>query len=116
MFQKWVLGLVVSFVVRQVAKLEDSIDWAGLKAKLDARVRVLIPGTWFDDEAAALVAVVLGRAEEVLNDSEAIAQIVRFAGEEKWQAAVDALKDLLLAGWEPSEEKAVSAKSLLASL
>jgi hypothetical protein len=102
MLDKWIVSLIVSFILRQLDKFGANIDWAKVKADLEVRVRALVPGTWFDDEAVALVNFVLDRAAEVLAQKDAIEQVMKLLAAKDWQGALLVLKELLLGGWVPS--------------
>lgn len=101
MLEKWLVGVVIAFVLRQLAKFKDTVDWVKVKADLDLRVRALVPGTWFDDEAAAIVGLVMDRVIAVLSQGDQVKVILELLAAEQWAAALVALKDLLLGGWVP---------------
>lgn len=101
MLERWAIGIVISFILRQLAKFQKTLDWAKVKADAEVRVRALVPGTWFDDEAVALVNMVIDRAAEVLSQGDAIEQLLKLLAEQKWTEALSMLKDLLLGGWVP---------------
>jgi hypothetical protein len=48
------IGMVASFVTRQVQKFADDLDISKVKADLDVRVRALVPGDFLDEEACNL--------------------------------------------------------------
>ena len=107
MLERWALNLVIAFIMRQLAKFGQTIDWAKVKADLDERVRALVPGTWFDDEVVALVNMVLDRCAEVLAHGAAIEALLKLLADQKWDEALQALKALLLGGWVPVGTKVV---------
>lgn len=49
------VAMAVSFVTRQVQKFADTVDVTKVKADLDLRIRALVPGEFFDDEACNIV-------------------------------------------------------------
>lgn len=49
----FIVDMAVSFALRQVQKFADKTDWSKVKADLAVRVRDLVPGEFFDTEAAA---------------------------------------------------------------
>ena len=99
MLNSWVISLVIAFVVRQISKYGKEIDWAKVKADAEIRIRALIPGEWFDDEAVMLVNAIIDRAAEVMLNAAAIEKIMTLAANGKWAEAFAELKKLLVDGW-----------------
>jgi hypothetical protein len=118
MVDKWLIGLVVSFVLRQLAKFTDKIDWPTLKADWQARAADLIPGTFFDDEAKAITAVVVDGIQSVLSSTSTWETILGLLGAGKTQEALDALLALLHSVWVPGPHDiyALKAKATLAKM
>ena len=109
MIERWAISIVISFILRQLAKFQKTIDWAKVKADLKPRIEQLVPGTWFDDEVVAICNLVLDRAAEVLAQGDAIEIILKLLADAKWQEAAAALKDLLLGGFVPHPKNTVKA-------
>jgi hypothetical protein len=110
MIQKWIISAAVSFMLRQLAKWQKSIDWAMVKADLKKRVEDLIPGEWMDAEIAAMAMALVDAAAAVLASSEELEKIINLVLANKFPEAWQALKDLILSQWVPStpaEEKAM---------
>jgi hypothetical protein len=101
MLERWAIGIVIAFILRQLAKFQKTIEWDKVKSDLAVRVRALVPGTWFDDEAVALCNLVIDRAAEVLAQGDAVEKLLKMLADQKWVEALEALKDLLLGGWVP---------------
>ncbi len=59
-------------------------------------MRDLVPGTWFDDEAVALVHTILGPIEAALGDTEKQGELLGLLSEEKWSDAAQLLKDFAI--------------------
>lgn len=102
MLERWAIGLVIAFVMRQLAKFQESIDWAKVKADLKPRIEALVPGTWFDDEVVALANMVIDRIAEVLAQGEVIEELLKLLADQKWDEALSLLKALVLGGWVPA--------------
>lgn len=102
MIQKWVIQMAISFVMRQLSKWGESIDWAKVKADVEERVRALVPGEWFDSEAVAVVMALLDAAASVLSATADLEKIVKLAVDGKFPEAWAALRDLILGSWQPS--------------
>lgn len=116
MLERWVIGMVISFVLRQVAKFKHDIDWAKVKADVDVRVRELIPGDWFDDEAVLAVNVVLDMVVAALSAQEDLERLLTLLAASDWQGAALALKELLLKVWSPAPEASSKVKKLHAAV
>ena len=109
MLERWAIGIVIAFIVRQIGKFGKTIDWTKVKADVDVRVRALVPGEWFDDEAVDLVNSVLDRAALVLTQEAAIEEVLKLAAAGKWSEAVEALKRLILDGWVSASAAVLAA-------
>jgi hypothetical protein len=101
MIQKWVVGMAISFVMRQIGKWGSSIDWAKVKADVAERVKALVPGEWFDAEAVAAVMALLDVAEKVLAATGELEKIIQMIVDGKMQEAWAALRQLILDAWQP---------------
>lgn len=101
MMNRWLIALVVQFIMRQLEKFGHSIDWAKVKADLKTRVEALIPGTWFDAEAVAAVNAIVDAAAKAMASTHDIQMILDLIAAQKWPEAFDALKALLLKVWAP---------------
>lgn len=111
MVQRIVIGFVISFIIRQLEKFQDSIDWDKVKKDATERVKALVPGTWFDDEAAKLLELVIDAAKQVLNSSEELKKILNFLAAKKYYEALSSLKLLILSLWEHATDgREVAAK------
>lgn len=95
----FIANLVIGFIVRQIQKFQQSIDWAIVKRDVDIRVKAIVPGDWLDDEAVLAVNALIDRAAKVLSNSAAIEKIMRLAADEKWADAFNAVVSLLVDGW-----------------
>ncbi len=116
MLERWIIGMVISFVLRQVAKFKHDIDWNKVKSDLDLRVRALVPGDWFDDEAVLAVNVVLDMVKSALSAQSDLEAILTLLAASDWQGAALALKDLLLKVWNPAPDASVKLKKLHAAV
>ncbi len=96
MLEKWIVSIVISFVLRQVEKFKDQTDWVKVRADLETRVKDLVPGTWFDAEAVALVDMVLDKIQSVLGSTADLESLLRLIAAEDWAGALAFIKDLLL--------------------
>ena len=96
MIERLVAKMVISFVLSQIEKFHDKIDWEQLEKDLDAKVRDLVPGSWFDDEAVAFVHTILSAFKAVLGQGDHIKPILQLLAQKKYEQALVALKELLL--------------------
>ena len=91
----WLISIVISFVLRQLAKFTDSIDWDKVQKDLDERVRQIVPGTWFDDEAVKIVDIAFLTIKRVLKAQDKIQSILQLLAEQKFPEAATLLKRIL---------------------
>ncbi len=96
MLNRFVVNLIISFILKQISKVHDKIDWVALKAEVDAKVRDLVPGTWFDDEAVRLIDTILAACEQVLTSHDELKAILQLLAAEKYDDAGEKLKLLVL--------------------
>lgn len=113
MMQKMVISFVISFVMRQLEKFQTTIDWNQVQKDLDDRIRALIPGTWFDDEAVSYVNIALTAIKSALGQGDAIKNILTLLADQKNTDAVNALKSLVLNSWSNFSVAGVDTKSLI---
>lgn len=90
-----VQGVVVSFVVRQLGKFQHSVDWDKVMADADKRVRAIVPGTWFDDEAVGLVDAVIVRLKNALGEGDELKALMDRIAAGDYAGAVKALLAVL---------------------
>jgi hypothetical protein len=113
MLNKWLINLAISFLVRQLAKFGKSINWQKVKEDLRIRTEALVPGSWFDDEAVALVYTVVDAAATVLASVSEIEKVMHLVAQEKWDEAIQTVKELILRSWPA---KAANAEVVVACL
>lgn len=113
MLERWLINIVISFVLRQLARFKGDIDWAKVRADMNARVAALVPGSWFDDEACYLANALLDGVLVVLGSSAELEKLLQLLAASNWSGAFDALKDLLTRVWIPTGGSAKKAHALL---
>lgn len=91
--------MVISFVLRQLDKFEGQVDWAKVERDMNDRVRSLIPGTWFDEEAVQLMSSLLSGVKHVLADTAKLHAIMDALAAQDWMTAYNSLKALVLNAW-----------------
>ena len=101
--QSWLISIVISFVLRQIEKFNNTIDWKKVEADLDEKIRAIIPGKWFDDEAVALVNIVLATIKAVLLEKDHLKEILVLISEQKFSAAAQLLIKLIKSHIEKKE-------------
>lgn len=90
-----VVRMVISFVMSQLHKLNGKLDWQMIKSQVDEHVRAMVPGTWFDDQACAFVDSTLAALQAVLQEEEAIKQVLMLVAAQKYSEVMALLKGLL---------------------
>lgn len=96
MFQKWLIQAAIAFVLRQLTKWGQSIDWVKIKIDLELRVKQLLPGEMFDDEAVKIAFAVVDLFAGILADAAAIEKIVNLVMAGKMAEALEALKQMIV--------------------
>ncbi len=109
MLEKWLVSIVIAFVMRQFAKFRDQLDWDKVRLDLETRVKDLVPGSWFDDEAVMLVDLVLAKLKSALGDSEAIGKLLTLLASSDWPGALVFIKGLLSAALPTATEVKLAA-------
>lgn len=99
MLQNWIISLVISFVLRQIDKFKETIDWAKVRLDLDVRVRALVPGTFFDAEAVAIADWLLDSVIYVLSAQGHLQSVLTKLATSDWAGALAELKELLADLW-----------------
>ena len=112
MLEKWIVSIVISFVLRQVAKFKDQTNWVTLRADFEARARDIMPKKWLDEEAVAVVDLVLDKLQAVLSATADLEHLLRLVAAEDWPGALAALKDLLLAALPAGSKAALAVAAL----
>ncbi len=112
MLEKWLASIVISFVLRQVAKFKKDTDWAKVKADLETRVKDLVPGTWFDAEASALVDLLMDKLVAILSATNILEGILEKVAAEDWTGAVEMLKELLLSALSVQAKASVAVAAM----
>jgi hypothetical protein len=108
MLEKWLVSIVIGFVLRQLAKFKEQTNWETVRTDLEARVKDLVPGSWFDAEAVLLVNLVMEKLVAILGSAEVLKEILEKVAAEDWVGALSTLKGLLL-GSLKTQAKAFAA-------
>lgn len=98
-WEKLMFKLVIQFVLRQLEKFQKTIDWAKVKADADPRIRAIVPGTWFDQDAVDAVNQLIDLAACALSQTSTIDNVLQLIAAQKWTEAYDVLRQLLLDVW-----------------
>ncbi len=96
MIQRMVISFVISFVMKQLEKFKGSIDWTLVQKDLDTRIRALVPGSWFDDEACAVVDAALASFKAVLGEGADLKKVLELLAGQEYSEAAQLLKDIVL--------------------
>jgi hypothetical protein len=99
--QRYVVGLMINFAMRQYGKFLATIDWVKVKIDWEPGIRRFVPGTWLDNEAVGAAFAFLDAVAAVMAAQSDIEKILRYLTEENYQAAWEVIRDLILNQWEP---------------
>lgn len=113
MLDRWIVNLVIMFVLRQISTFQNGIDWTLVRADADARIRQLMPGQIFDDAAAAVVLSLIDGVEFVLGAQGDLQAILHLLSSGDYQGAGEALKRLLISFWQPTDMSGARASKAL---
>ena len=104
--EKWVIAYVIGFVLRQLDKFQHEIDWSKVKADVDVRIRALVPGKMFGEEAVKLVNTILDETAFLMSEGPQLKAILDLLAAEKWSEAGQALLAMLMDAVKDAATKA----------
>lgn len=94
--QKMLMGFMLSYVMKQLEKLEQKIDWAKIEKELDDHIRLFFPVKFLDDEMIGFMAIIFQDMQHVLANEDALKNIIALMIQEQWEDALQAFRILLL--------------------
>lgn len=100
MFERWIISMVISFVLKQLDKFVHAVDWTKVRADALARVAKFVPA-FFKQEAEQIVNFVIDGVVAVLSAQADLQAVLDLLAASKWQEAGDALIALLKKIWLP---------------
>lgn len=83
----WIISIVIKFLLRQLATFTTKFDWKKFEDDLDVRIRALVPGKWFDDEAVAIFHTLIETLKACLSSGVELQSILTLLASEKFQEA-----------------------------
>lgn len=98
---RWIVNIVILFVLRQLARFREEFDWTKAEADLDARVRQLVPGTWFDDEAAAVARAAFEALHGAIAAPDVFGSLLQALAAGRWNDALEGVRRLIDASYSP---------------
>jgi hypothetical protein len=111
--EQWIAQAALSFAIRQLAQFGEETNWDTVKKDFDTRVRDLVPGDWFDNQAADVSNEIISAVERALKNTKTLKIIGDLAIEGKTSEAIARLRDYLLKAWKPDTAAGVKAMSLV---
>ncbi len=111
--EQWIAQAALSFAIRQLAKYGETTDWNTVRKDFDTRVRDLVPGDWFDDQASEVASEIISAVERALKNTKTLKIIGDLAIAGKTSDAIARLRDYLLKAWKPDTAAGVKAMSLV---
>jgi len=94
MFQKLIFEVVLSFVIRQIAKYGDSVEWDLVREDIREYVRKIIPGDAFDETCVSLVDHILDGVEYLIENIE-FSGVLEAIKSKDLKLAIQILRDLI---------------------
>lgn len=94
MFQKLIFEMALSFIIRQLVKYADSIDFDIVREDLRELVRKIIPGTLFDENAVQFVDTIIDGMVYLLTNLE-LGGVLEAIKSKDLKLALSLLRDLL---------------------
>lgn len=116
MFEKYLISLVIGFVMRQLAKFVATVDWATVKIDAAVRIAAVVPGEWFDAEAVAVANALIDGVQAVLSSTAEWEKIINLLATSKFTEAGEALLELLAKQWKPDPQNLHALKAQAACL
>lgn len=98
MIERIVWNVVTAFILRQIEKFKKSINWDLVKSDVALRVRKLVPGTWFDDDAADAVTYIIDTLQRALS-SDQIDDLIKLVAAKQYDDAIKVLRGVLVCAW-----------------
>jgi len=89
------IDMAITFIIRQVDKFAEQVDWTKVKADLDTRVRDLIPGDFVDEFAVAILNKTVDIVSVLLKDEEMMTKLVALLREKKYAEAALSLRQFV---------------------
>lgn len=106
MLRDWFRGIVIKqvilFVMRQLEKFTENINWDQVKADLEPRIRDLIPGTIADDLVVGWANALIDMVATVLTAKDEIQEILTLLSKGDYNAAWQKLRELILGRFQPT--------------
>ncbi|HAT75761.1 MAG TPA: hypothetical protein DCS19_02695 [Flavobacterium sp.] len=94
MFQKLIFEVVLSFLIRQIIKYGDSIDFAIIREDVRELVRKIVPGNIFDETAVQFVDTMIDGIVYLFENLE-ITGVLEAIKNKDLNLALSILRDLL---------------------
>lgn len=101
MFRNIIIRFAIGFIMRQLSKWKEGIDWAKVSTDLEERIRSFIP-SWIADEAVRWAMVLLDVVEAVLQAKSDIEAILTLLANSEFDEAWRKLRDLILDNFTPA--------------
>ena len=108
--ERWLISALITFVLRQVKKFTNGVQWEKLIEDATNRVADLLPGEWLDREAKGYVETILYTAQHALSDERRLNNLLELLADESiddkpdYLAAAYLLKAYLLKSWAYVEQ------------
>lgn len=105
-------NLIIRWLLAQLDTAVHSVDWAGLKAQVAAKVEAAIPFKIIDDAIELAVNETIDAIQMACADEEDLKSLLQHCADQNWDAALADLKAILAKVDNPTPQQV----SLLAAL
>lgn len=112
MFHKIIVSVVVSFILRQMEQFGANFNWQMFEQDMEARIRLLVPGAWFDDAAVDLMHKCLEVVRNGLRDQGSMQAVLSALAHKDMAAAGEAIRALLMSALSSGAFAAAEEKDL----
>jgi hypothetical protein len=109
---QWVVKMIVSYVVKKLAKYGSETDFEKIKIALKPKIISFVWGTFLDDAAILTVYATIDALQLLLQASETLEKIGTYVANEQWGEMLELLKKLVTKSYQ-GEEMPMIGQSIL---
>lgn len=91
----FLVNIALGLVVSEISSAAGSVDWPGLKATVNTKIKAVVTNTQIEPTVEGLVDAVIDVAEQAVNDTADLKDLVSQAVAKNWNGALLDLKSLM---------------------